>query len=92
MAAVEWILTMQEGLKLVRQDPDNVYLLKYEDLVAQPRTSLQQLLDFCELPEDEKMYDYAEKTLSSRQNHQEFSLPPEIAPAFAETMTALGYE
>ena len=92
MAAVEWILTMQEGLKLVRQDPDNIYLLKYEELVARPRESLQQLLDFCELAEDEKMYSYAEQTLSGRQNHREFSLPPEIAPVFAETMAKLGYE
>ena len=91
MAAVEWILTMQEGLKLVEQYPDDIYLLKYEELVAQPRKSLQQLLDFCELPEDKKMYGYAEQTLSSRQNHQEFSLPAEIAPAFATTMTELGY-
>ena len=92
MAAVEWILTMQEGLKLFEQDPDNIYLLKYEELVAQPRESLGQLLEFCELPEDEKMYGYAEQTLSSRQNHQDFSLPTEIAPAFAETMAKLGYE
>ncbi len=91
MAAVEWILTMQEGLKLVKQFPEVVYLLKYEELVAQPENSLKQLLDFCELPLDEKMVCYAKKTLNSRQNNQVFSLPPELAPLFEQTMTALGY-
>ena len=92
MAAVEWILTMQEGLKLAQQYPDDLYLLKYEDLASQPQTTLEKLLDFCELPGDEKMITYANQTLSSRQSYQEFSLPPEIAPLFAKTMTELGYE
>ncbi|WP_319420619.1 sulfotransferase family protein [Pleurocapsa sp. FMAR1] len=91
MAAVEWILTMQEGLKLVEQFPEVVYLLKYEELVAQPENSLRQLLDFCELPFDEKMVYYAKKTLNSRQNNRIFSLSPELAPLFEQTMTALGY-
>lgn len=91
MAAVEWILTMQEGLKLVEQDPDHIYLLKYEDLAAQPRNSLQQLLDFCELPADEKMFTYAEQTLKVRQSYQPLTLAPEIVPAFEETMASLGY-
>ena len=91
MAVLEWILTMQEGLKLVEQFPESVYLLKYEELVAKPRNSLEQLLDFCELPTDEKMFDYAAKTLSSRQDHQVFALLPEIAPLFEQTMNALSY-
>jgi hypothetical protein len=91
MAAVEWILTMQEGLNLVKQFPAHVYLLKYEKLVSQPRNSLQQLLDFCELPPDEKMFTYAEQTLDSRQNNQLFALPDEITPIFNQTMTELGY-
>ena len=92
MAAVEWILTMQEGLKLVEQLPGSVYLLKYEELVAQPINGLEQLLDFCELPPDEKMFDYAGKILTSRQNYQISALSPEIAPLFEQTMTALGYK
>lgn len=91
MAAVEWILTMQEGLKLVNKYPDDIYLLKYEELVAQPKTSLQKLLAFCELPGDEKMFAYAEQTLKSRQNYQPMCLAPEIAPAFEQTMASLGY-
>ena len=91
MAAVEWIVTMQEGLKLVDRFPSNIYLLKYEDLASQPKDSLQNLLDFCELPPDEKMLAYAQSTLSSRQNYQPFSLPSEITPAFEKTMAELGY-
>ncbi|MGD1918052.1 MAG: sulfotransferase, partial [Pleurocapsa sp.] len=92
MAAVEWILTMQEGLKIVKQFPDNVYLLKYEDLVGQPKDSLKELLDFCELPNDKKMFSYAEQTLQSRPSYQKFALPPEITPIFEQTMTELGYD
>lgn len=91
MAAVEWIVTMQEGLKLVDRFRDNVYLLKYEDLVGQPKNSLQKLMQFCELPPDEKMFDYAAKTLGSRSNYQTFALPPEIASVFEKTTVQLGY-
>ncbi len=34
--------------------PDNFMLLKYEDLVMQPQTHIQQLLAFCQLPWQEK--------------------------------------
>ncbi len=91
MATVEWILTMQEGLKLMEQFSECVYLLKYEELVARPKNVLEKLLDFCELPHDDKMFDYASKTFTSRQNNQVFALPSEITPLFEQTMTALGY-
>jgi hypothetical protein len=91
MAAVEWILTMQEGLKLKQQFPESIYLLRYEELVTQTKISLEKLLDFCELPPDEKMFDYACQTLSSKENNQVFSLDPAIGPLFAQTMNILGY-
>jgi hypothetical protein len=91
MAAVEWILTMQEGLNLVQKFPESIYMLRYEKLVNQPRQTLQQLLNFCELPPDEKMIKYACQTLSNTQDNQVFSLAPELLPLFEETMTALGY-
>lgn len=91
MATVEWILTMQEGLKLIKQFSECVYLLKYEELIARPRNVLEKLLDFCELPHDDKVFDYASKTLTSRQNNRVFALPAEITPLFEQTMTALGY-
>ena len=92
MAALEWILTMQEGLKLSQQYPEDLYLLKYEDLASQPQNTLEKLMGFCELPGDEKMFAYANQTLSSREGYKKFSLPPEITPLFIKTMTALGYE
>lgn len=91
MATVEWILTMQEGLKLMEQFPECVYLLKYEELVARHKNVLKKLLDFCELSHDDKVFDYASKTLTSRQNNRVFALPAEITPLFEQTMTALGY-
>ncbi|MGA9380128.1 MAG: sulfotransferase [Phormidium sp.] len=90
MAAVEWIITMQEGLRLVRECP-NIYMLRYEDMVSSPKESLAQLLEFCELPPDEKVFDYASQTLSFAPGKKPFNLHFTIRPLFEQTMSALGY-
>ncbi|MEO0704359.1 MAG: sulfotransferase [Cyanobacteria bacterium J06649_5] len=42
MAALEWIVSMREGLALMRQFPENIQMIRYEDLVASPETSLSK--------------------------------------------------
>lgn len=90
-SAVEWILTMKEGLHWLKQSPDSVYRVNYEDLVANPQVILKELLDFCELPQDPKMFDYANQTLSPVEAKQSLPLNPLILSVFKATMRTLGY-
>ncbi|HEY9809164.1 MAG TPA: sulfotransferase [Halomicronema sp.] len=91
MAAVEWVVTMREGMQLMKQNPNNLYMLRYEDLASSPQTSLKELLEFCELPPDDTFLDYACQTLSPAPAKKSFPLNPAIVPLFEKTMQELDY-
>ncbi len=92
LAAVEWIVSMREGLRWLNSLPESVYLIRYEDLTGDPANSLPALLDFCKLSQDRVFLDYAQKTLVAGRTHNaENILPSCVKPAFLETMSALGY-
>ena len=91
-SAVEWILTMREGLHYLKELPNSVYRVSYEDLASQPQVTLKNLLDFCELQPDPIMLDYALQTLKAVAPKQPLPLNPIILPSFTATMTALGYD
>lgn len=90
-SAVEWIISMKEGLHWLKELPENVYKVTYEDLVVNPQTVLSNLLDFCELPQDSVMLDYASQTLNPVVAKEPFPLNPLIMPYFSTTMAAMGY-
>jgi hypothetical protein len=91
MAATEWVVTMREGIRVKREYGAAVHLLKYEDLVNAPKESLDNLLKFCELPEDERFLCYAKETLRHVEPHAPYNLHPAILPLFRETLGELGY-
>ncbi len=91
MAALEWIISMQEGLRYLQEFPDCMYKLHYEELVAQPQTSLTQLLDFCELSSDKRFINYACQRLTPNQPRDKVSLHQLLQPIFNQTMKTLGY-
>lgn len=92
MAAVEWILTMQEGLRVLHQFRDSVYKLEYEALVTCPKQTLIELGQFIELARDEKMYSYAQQILITKPVAKRVRLLPEIEGAFHQTLVMLGYD
>jgi hypothetical protein len=91
MAAVEWIVTMREGLRRKEQNPDSIHLIRYEDMVEKPRQSLSALLRFAELDDDQPFFEYAEKVLRPAPIHAPFDLDAAIRPIFDDTMKLLGY-
>lgn len=91
MAAVEWIITMREGLTLLDRFPESLYMLRYEDLTSKPRTALTELANFCELPTDDKFISYGEKILISQASHNPTELHPIINDIFVQTMHRLNY-
>ncbi len=92
MAAVEWIVTMQEGLRQSVRHPDSFRTVHYESLVENPRRELSGLLDFCELPRDSVFFAFAErKLIPAPEKKEDLDLHPAIRGPFDETIEALGY-
>lgn len=91
MAAVEWIVSMREGLSLLKKHPKEVISIKFEELSQQPGTSLQKLCNFLQLGEDPVFMSYGEQTLHQVQDAGTFELHPSIVGPFNETMKKLGY-
>ncbi len=91
MAVVEWIVTMREGLKRVKQYNDCMCMIRYEDLVASPRITLSDISKFSGLAEDETFFKYGEMVLRKVPRQSEFEIHPDLKPLFDETMEMLGY-
>ena len=89
-AAVEWIVTMKEGLMLMAQKPDSVLGIKYEDYVRDVETR-RRVLEFCDLRPDERYEKYCTAVLKFPLRHPDISLPDEINDEFMKVMGQLGY-
>lgn len=90
-AAVEWILSMKEGLALMSQAPDSVMGVKYEDYVHSPETR-QQVLEFCGLAPDSRFEQFCELVLKAPKAKPDLELPVVIQEEFTQVMKRLGYE
>lgn len=90
-AAVEWIVTMKEGLALMAHKSDRVMGVKYEDYVAHPETRAQ-VLSFCDLAPDIRFDQYCEAVLKAPTAKPGLDLPPVIQDEFLRVMKKLGYE
>lgn len=90
-AAVEWIVSMKEGLLALRNYPDRVMRVDYESLVSSPREALTDIAEFAGLDTDTRMLEYAESVLRppGKVSYPELATPLEAA--FADTMRELGY-
>lgn len=91
-AAVEWMLTMQEGLHLMQASSDYIHLIRFEDLTSEPDTVLAALCNFCELPTDNTFQEYARQTLHPVPARKPFDIHPKIAPIFHDIMGKLRYD
>ena len=90
-AVVEWIVTMQEGLRLMQDSANGIHLVRFEDLTLEPDKTLAALCDFCELPMDRTFQEYARKTLHPVPARKPFDLHPKITPVFFGLMEQLKY-
>lgn len=91
MAAIEWIVTMREGLNYLKSNPHDMLKIHYEQFVTEPKNSLIQIFDFCELPQDQILLDYAQRKLIFRPAKEPFPLHPAIVTHFQTVMDQLGY-
>jgi hypothetical protein len=90
-AALEWIVTMREGLAQEKVHGDCMIRLRYESLLTHPDTELPLLLEMLGLDNDDNVLDYARKSLYDNPAKQSPALLPPVKRLFDETMAQLGY-
>ncbi|NVK20921.1 MAG: sulfotransferase [Kangiellaceae bacterium] len=90
-AAVEWIVTMREGMKYIDTDDNSFHRLNYEKLCNNVETEFIELLDFLELPHDNKCIEYAKGTLKKPKAKPDPELHDGLKIPFYQTMERLGY-
>jgi hypothetical protein len=91
MAAVEWIVTMREGLRIQQEYPSDILRVTYEDLCDSPRSVMDGVCNFTGLAQDETFIRYAESTLRPVKTKPPFPIAAPIEKPFLDTMRALGY-
>jgi hypothetical protein len=91
-AALEWIVTMREGLAQEQRYPDAVIRVAYEALLADPVGELVRLQQQCGLEPDPSVADYAKKRLYDNPSKGWPKLHPAVDELFRDTMTKLGYD
>jgi len=91
MAALEWVLTMREGLRLQRLAAGDLLRVRYEDLLTDPAGQLGRVCDFTDLEEDATMLSYARQTLRPSTNGKPFPLPELLEAPFERALRELGY-
>lgn len=89
-AAVEWILAMREAKKLITEEA-NVLQISYEHLCKDSIATLQNVLDFCGLPQDPIVFHYSRKILHESPQYAELRLMPDLVSVFQQTLTEMGY-
>jgi len=84
-AAVEWIVTMREGMALLRDNPGDVLHVPFSRLCKEPDLMMNEITRFAGLAPDEIFQNYARQTLKCPTAYKKFELPQEIAGAFVDT-------
>lgn len=90
-AAVEWLLTMREGMRHLSGGDAPVELVRFEDLTRHPGPTLERILSFCQLSPDEKTLAYGKAELSPVPRKDPVQLHPAVETPFLETMERMGY-
>ena len=88
-AAVEWLVTIQAGIAQYQNQPGDIYLLHYEDLVQNPQNFLNEVCEFCDLPYDNKLMQYASKRLGKALPYETVVLDSAIADLFQQQAEAI---
>ncbi|MDP6674613.1 MAG: sulfotransferase [Gammaproteobacteria bacterium] len=91
MAAIEWMLSANEGLKLSDNDPDKIIRIQYEMLISSPDRVIPELLDFCGLEQDPTIIEYAVASLEEKKSGSTLQLHPLINDYFLQIMSDAGY-
>ena len=62
-AALEWVVTMREGLRQMRDSGGCISMVRYEELIDSPKQVLSDIANFAGLRPDDKILRYGESIL-----------------------------
>lgn len=88
-AAVEWIVTMREGMRLAAEDGMGTLHVPYEMLCANPSAWAKRIEDFLLLPHDAAYAKFAAHTLTPPKSDYSLELPEWLIAPFEDTQTKL---
>ena len=88
-AAVEWIVTMNQGIKMMEQYANQICPVSYESLVGQTESTLKRICKFCNLPADERMIQFAKSTLHPSKGSAAAGIHPALQPVISEVTSRL---
>ena len=91
-ANLEWVVTMREGLRQMRDSGGCIRMIRYEELIDSPKQVLSDIANFAGLRPDDKFLRYGESILQPGSTQASFEMHPAIKPLFDETRAALGYQ
>ena len=90
-ATVEWILTMEQGVKMTEEFSESIFQFKYEHVLDDPAVILNEILDFTDLRYDSKMIEYAERVIGEPTSKRTVEIHPILKSSFNELMKKLSY-
>ena len=90
-AAVEWIVSMNHGLKQLLKYPDLFLRVRYEDLCENSDHELSRICDFAGIQVDEKMLGYGRETIRKQNIHHHPHIHPVLVEAVNKVSHRLGY-
>ena len=89
-AALEWIVSMRAA-RVAAADHPEVLAIRYEDLCADPETTLARLCRHCGLAEDPVFLAYAQSVLAAPEAYKPLEIMPELVAPFRAELAAMGY-
>jgi hypothetical protein len=90
-AAVEWIVTMNQGLKMHALYPGKMLMVKYETLCSEPEPAIDEICAFAELKPDTVMMRFAKKVLTTPVTAPSPAIHPLLRECVTRLSETLGY-
>ncbi len=91
-AAVEWIVTMNRGLKMSIAYPDKILHVKYEDLCENKEAELLRICRFTGLTPDDTFLNFGRQVIREAQVINHIKLHPVLHAPIAELSRTLGFK
>jgi hypothetical protein len=90
-AAVEWIVTMNFGLKMFGKFPDKLLPVQYEKLCADPEKTLREICRFADLNTDETFLEFGKQVIRPTPCKQEPKVHSVLHESIEDLSRKLGY-
>lgn len=91
MAALEWILASRHAARQLDRSAD-ILPVRYEDLTASPQATIASVLEFCQLPPDERVDTYCRDAVRPAAPAPPFALPRALEGPFRRVLERWGYD